>query len=74
MEKKFHDMQTEHEQEKIELQKAQTASIQQLMDDTNERLLKMEEDYRKQSKTMGNYASCRRFIFVCKSLKLSQNI
>ena len=49
MEKKFHDMQTEHEQEKIELQKAQTASIQQLMDDTNERLLKMEEDYRKQS-------------------------
>ena len=55
MEKKFHDMQTEHEQEKIELQKAQTASIQQLMDDTNERLLKMEEDYRKQSKTMGDY-------------------
>jgi len=54
LEKKFHDLQTEHEQEKIELQKAQTASIQQLMDDTSERLSKMEEDYRKQSKSMGN--------------------
>lgn len=53
MEKKFHDLQAEHEQEKIELQKAQTASIQQLMDDTSERLQKMEEDYRKQSKAMG---------------------
>ncbi|XP_067932050.1 centrosomal protein of 112 kDa-like [Watersipora subatra] len=54
MEKRFHDLQTEHEQEKMELQKAQTASIQQLMDDTNERLLKMEDDYRKQSKAMGD--------------------
>lgn len=53
MEKKFHDLQTEHEQEKIELQKAQTASIQQLMDETTSRLQKMEDDYRKQSKAMG---------------------
>lgn len=55
LEKKFHDLQTEHEQEKIELQKAQTSSIQQLMDDTSERLQKMEDDYRKQSKAMGKW-------------------
>lgn len=55
-------MQAEHEQEKIELQKGQTASIQQLMDDTNVRLIKMEDDYRKQSKSMGTRLSDLFFI------------
>jgi len=55
LEKKIHDLQAEHEQEKIEMQKSQTASIQQLMDDTSSRLHKMEDDYRKQSKAMGSY-------------------
>lgn len=60
LEKRIHDQEAEHEQEKIELQKQQTAAIQQLMDDTSSRLMKMEDDYRSQSKAMGesSFSAC----------------
>ncbi|CAJ1074972.1 centrosomal protein of 112 kDa isoform X2 [Xyrichtys novacula] len=44
-EKKLHAAVTEMEQEKFELQKKHTESIQQLLEDTNLRLAKMEAEY-----------------------------
>ncbi|XP_076739259.1 centrosomal protein of 112 kDa isoform X4 [Maylandia zebra] len=48
-EKKLHAAVTEMEQEKFELQKKHTQNIQELLEDTNIRLAKMESDYNAQS-------------------------
>ncbi|XP_072270178.1 centrosomal protein of 112 kDa [Pyxicephalus adspersus] len=50
-EKKLHLAVTDMEQEKFELQKKHTENIQELLDDTNSRLLKMESDYVAQTKS-----------------------
>ncbi|XP_067233561.1 centrosomal protein of 112 kDa isoform X1 [Chanodichthys erythropterus] len=44
-EKKFHAAVAEMEQEKFELQKKHTDNIQELLEDTNQRLAKMEAEY-----------------------------
>uniref|UniRef100_A0A8C5R7N9 Centrosomal protein 112 n=1 Tax=Leptobrachium leishanense TaxID=445787 RepID=A0A8C5R7N9_9ANUR len=44
-EKKLHNAMADMEQEKFEMQKKHTETIQELLDDTNARLLKMESDY-----------------------------
>ncbi|XP_077110793.1 centrosomal protein of 112 kDa isoform X3 [Ranitomeya variabilis] len=44
-EKKLHSAVADMEQEKFDLQKRHTENIQELLDDTNARLLKMEGDY-----------------------------
>ncbi|KAG8450164.1 hypothetical protein GDO86_002699, partial [Hymenochirus boettgeri] len=49
-EKKLHGAVAEMEQDKFELQKRHTENIQELLDDTNTRLLKMESDYMAQAK------------------------
>ncbi|XP_005734706.1 centrosomal protein of 112 kDa isoform X3 [Pundamilia nyererei] len=48
-EKKLHAAVTEMEQEKFELQKKHTQNIQELLEDTNIRLAKMESDYNARS-------------------------
>ncbi|XP_019957444.2 centrosomal protein of 112 kDa isoform X1 [Paralichthys olivaceus] len=48
-EKKLHATVTELEQEKFELQKKHTGSIQELLEDTNHRLAKMEAEYNARS-------------------------
>ncbi|XP_024920346.1 centrosomal protein of 112 kDa isoform X1 [Cynoglossus semilaevis] len=48
-EKKLHAAVTEMEQEKFELQKKHTSNIQELLDDTNHRLAKMEAEYNHRS-------------------------
>ncbi|XP_030590745.1 centrosomal protein of 112 kDa isoform X1 [Archocentrus centrarchus] len=48
-EKKLHAAVTEMEQEKFELQKKHTQNIQELLEDTNHRLAKMESDYNARS-------------------------
>ncbi|XP_060946862.1 centrosomal protein of 112 kDa [Limanda limanda] len=48
-EKKLHAAVTELEQEKFELQKKHTGSIQELLEDTNHRLAKMEAEYNARS-------------------------
>ncbi|KAM5135845.1 centrosomal protein of 112 kDa [Mantella aurantiaca] len=50
-EKKLHLAVADMEQEKFELQKKHTENIQELLDDTNSRLLKMESDYVTQTKS-----------------------
>ncbi|KAM4531123.1 centrosomal protein of 112 kDa-like isoform 3-T5 [Odontesthes bonariensis] len=49
-EKKLHAAVTEMEQEKFELQKRHTANIQELLEDTNLRLAKMESEYNARSR------------------------
>nr|XP_033817620.1 centrosomal protein of 112 kDa isoform X3 [Geotrypetes seraphini] len=49
-EKKLHSAVADMEQEKFELQKKHTENIQELLDDTNTRLLKMEAEYVSQTK------------------------
>ncbi|KAM3920836.1 centrosomal protein of 112 kDa [Leptodactylus fuscus] len=49
-EKKLHSAVADMEQEKFELQKKHTENIQELLNDTNARLLKMEADYVSQTK------------------------
>uniref|UniRef100_A0A7N6B033 DUF4485 domain-containing protein n=1 Tax=Anabas testudineus TaxID=64144 RepID=A0A7N6B033_ANATE len=49
-EKKLHAAVTEMEQEKFELQKKHTENIQELLEDTNVRLAKMEAEYNGRSK------------------------
>ncbi|KAK7168435.1 hypothetical protein R3I94_002493 [Phoxinus phoxinus] len=44
-EKKFHTAVAEMEQEKFEMQKKHTENIQELLEDTNQRLAKMEAEY-----------------------------
>ncbi|XP_061080171.1 centrosomal protein of 112 kDa isoform X1 [Conger conger] len=48
-ETKLHTAVTEMEQEKFELQKKHTENIQELLDDTNQRLAKMEAEYSTQT-------------------------
>ncbi|KAJ8345413.1 hypothetical protein SKAU_G00296060 [Synaphobranchus kaupii] len=48
-EKKLHAAVTEMEQEKFDLQKKHTENIQELLDDTNQRLAKMESEYSAQT-------------------------
>uniref|UniRef100_A0A3Q2EFQ5 Centrosomal protein 112 n=1 Tax=Cyprinodon variegatus TaxID=28743 RepID=A0A3Q2EFQ5_CYPVA len=48
-EKKFHAAVAEMEQEKFEMQKKHTESIQELLDDTNRRLAKMESEHKARS-------------------------
>nr|XP_055039288.1 centrosomal protein of 112 kDa-like isoform X3 [Misgurnus anguillicaudatus] len=48
-EKKLHAAVAEMEQEKFELQKKHTQNIQDLLEDTNQRLAKMEEEYNTQT-------------------------
>ncbi|XP_077316789.1 centrosomal protein of 112 kDa isoform X2 [Lithobates pipiens] len=50
-EKKLHMAVADMEQEKFELQKKHTENIQELLDDTNSRLQKMESDYVAQTKS-----------------------
>ncbi|XP_074080839.1 centrosomal protein of 112 kDa isoform X2 [Macrotis lagotis] len=49
-EKKLHNMVAEMEKEKFELQKKHTENIQELLEDTNLRLSKMEDEYIAQTK------------------------
>ncbi|XP_044531092.1 centrosomal protein of 112 kDa [Gracilinanus agilis] len=49
-EKKLHNVVAEMEREKFELQKRHTENIQELLEDTNIRLCKMEEEYMAQTK------------------------
>ncbi|KAJ8251773.1 hypothetical protein GJAV_G00225280 [Gymnothorax javanicus] len=51
-EKKLHTAVTEMEQEKFDLQKKHTENIQELLEDTNERLAKMEAEYAAQPRAM----------------------
>uniref|UniRef100_A0A7N6AHG2 DUF4485 domain-containing protein n=1 Tax=Anabas testudineus TaxID=64144 RepID=A0A7N6AHG2_ANATE len=53
-EKKLHAAVTEMEQEKFELQKKHTENIQELLEDTNVRLAKMEAEYNGRSKETEN--------------------
>ncbi|KAH9503969.1 hypothetical protein Btru_067472 [Bulinus truncatus] len=48
-EKKLHELITEFEQEKFELQKQHTQNIQEILDDTNDRLQRMESEYTNQT-------------------------
>lgn len=41
----LHEVTTAYEQEKFDLQKQHTKTIQELLDDTNQRLQKMEDEY-----------------------------
>lgn len=50
-EKKLNDKTAEFEQEKFEMQKQHTQNIQELLDETNERLQKMETEYNQQNAT-----------------------
>ncbi|GFO39281.1 centrosomal protein of 112 kda-like, partial [Plakobranchus ocellatus] len=53
-EKKLNDVMTEFEQEKFELQKQHTQNIQEILDDTNGRLQRMEAEYSQQTTTTTN--------------------
>lgn len=48
-EKRLHDMETDCEQQKFELQKLHTRNIQEILDDTNSRLQRMEAEYNQQA-------------------------
>ena len=48
-EKKLTDLQTEFEQDKFDMQKQHTKNIQEILDDTNARLQKMEREYSQQT-------------------------
>ncbi|KAL9956211.1 hypothetical protein ACROYT_G037657 [Oculina patagonica] len=50
-EKKLNDKVAEFEQEKFEMQKQHTQNIQELLDETNQRLQKMETEYNQQNAT-----------------------
>jgi hypothetical protein len=43
------DLQTEFEQDKFDMQKQHTKNIQEILDDTNARLQKMEREYSQQT-------------------------
>ncbi|XP_069117360.1 centrosomal protein of 112 kDa-like isoform X3 [Argopecten irradians] len=50
-EKELNDMVAKFEQEKFDMQKIHTKNIQEILDDTNGRLLKMEKEYNQQTNT-----------------------
>ena len=47
-ERKLHDTVAKHEQEKFDMQKKHTESIQDLLEDTNRRIQKIESEYKAQ--------------------------
>ncbi|KAK2149001.1 hypothetical protein LSH36_472g02048 [Paralvinella palmiformis] len=51
LDKKISDLQSHYEEEKFNLQKQHTKNIQELLDDTNTRLAKMESEYNQQMET-----------------------
>ncbi|XP_066292704.1 centrosomal protein of 112 kDa-like isoform X1 [Branchiostoma lanceolatum] len=53
-EKRLHDMVADFEQEKFDMQKQHTKNIQELLDDTNNRLQKMEQEYQAQAASTGS--------------------
>ncbi|XP_059139719.1 centrosomal protein of 112 kDa-like [Physella acuta] len=53
-EKRLHEVLAEFEQEKFELQKQHTQNIQDILDDTNDRLQRMETEYSSQATTTTN--------------------
>ncbi|XP_052261816.1 centrosomal protein of 112 kDa-like isoform X1 [Dreissena polymorpha] len=53
-EKKINDIVSEFEQEKFEMQKQHTKNIQEILDDTNARLQKMEKEYSHQTTATQN--------------------
>ncbi|XP_052772842.1 centrosomal protein of 112 kDa-like isoform X2 [Mya arenaria] len=53
-EKKINDIVSEFEQEKFEMQKQHTRNIQEILDDTNARLQKMEKEYSHQTTATQN--------------------
>ncbi|XP_078612009.1 centrosomal protein of 112 kDa-like isoform X3 [Branchiostoma floridae x Branchiostoma japonicum] len=53
-EKRLHDMVADFEQEKFDMQKQHTKNIQELLDDTNNRLQKMEQEYQAQTASTGS--------------------
>ncbi|KAL3875698.1 hypothetical protein ACJMK2_033626, partial [Sinanodonta woodiana] len=53
-EKKINDIVAEFEQEKFEMQKQHTRNIQEILDDTNARLQKMEKEYNQQAISTSN--------------------
>ncbi|XP_076459677.1 uncharacterized protein LOC143292894 isoform X2 [Babylonia areolata] len=48
-EKRIHDMEADFEQQKFELQKLHTRNIQEILDDTNARLQRMDAEYNQQA-------------------------
>ncbi|PVD38829.1 hypothetical protein C0Q70_01453 [Pomacea canaliculata] len=48
-EKKLHDLEADFEQQKFDLQKLHTRNIQEILDDTNSRLQRMETEYSQQA-------------------------
>ena len=64
----------EFEQEKFEMQKQHTRNIQELLDDTNDRLHKMETEYNQQSATTVGFShsfaiSCNHAVFLAMELR-----
>ncbi|KAL4239252.1 hypothetical protein ACF0H5_000069 [Mactra antiquata] len=53
-EKKINDIVSEFEQEKFDMQKQHTKNIQEILDDTNARLQKMEKEYSQQTSSTQN--------------------
>ncbi|XP_035824981.1 uncharacterized protein LOC101862025 isoform X2 [Aplysia californica] len=53
-EKRLHDVMAEFEQEKYDLQKQHTQNIQEILDDTNSRLQRMEAEYSQQTTSTTN--------------------
>ncbi|XP_070185125.1 trichohyalin-like isoform X3 [Littorina saxatilis] len=52
--RRMHDMEAEFEQQKFELQKLHTRNIQEILDDTNARLQRMEAEYNQQAASTTN--------------------
>ncbi|KAL8592673.1 hypothetical protein ACOMHN_037613 [Nucella lapillus] len=53
-EKRIHDMEADFEQQKFELQKLHTRNIQEILDDTNARLQRMDAEYNQQAASTTN--------------------
>lgn len=53
----MNDKIAEFEQEKFEMQKQHTQNIQELLDETNDRLQKMEKEYNQQNTTTVSQAT-----------------
>lgn len=54
----LNDKVAEFEQEKFEMQKQHTQNIQELLDETNQRLQKMETEYNQQNSTTVSTNTC----------------
>ena len=67
----LHDAIADFEQEKFDMQKQHTRAIQDILDDTNGRLLKMEEDY---STQVEDHVSKRDFITLLPNFGMTYHI